>query len=319
MEDGSDDSGDEDHGVTIILTTAKIMRIGLKLMGYTTRRIRRAKKKFNLDRFGGHFGCSPQVCATIWEDLQATAVEAARVEAKDLSVKHFLMALHHLKRYPTQIEREAIFDISLGWGSAKCWFYIEKIQALKEEKIVWPEGNFGDDIWVMSVDGTHCWIQEPQHPTWSQDSDYYSHKYGKAGLNYELGLSLSSSNLVWLNGPFKAGQNDVLIFTTTGLQEKLSTHQKKAIGDGGYRGHAGAMSTPNAHDSKVVAKFKSRALKRQEKFNGLTICFDCLSGRFRHSVDRFKNCFEAVCVICQYKIEIEVPLYDIQIDELLEM
>ena len=33
MEDGSnEDSGDKDHGVAIILTTAEIMRIGLKLI-----------------------------------------------------------------------------------------------------------------------------------------------------------------------------------------------------------------------------------------------------------------------------------------------
>jgi hypothetical protein len=60
------------------------------------------------------------------------------------------------------------------------------------------------------------------------------------------------------------------------------------------------------------------ALKRHETFNGLTKFFDCLSGRFRHSVDRFKNCFEAVCVICQYQVELGNPLYDILIPDLIE-
>jgi hypothetical protein len=59
-------------------------------------------------------------------------------------------------------------------------------------------------------------------------------------------------------------------------------------------------------------------LKRHERFNGLTKAFDCLSGRFRHSVDRFGNCFETVCVICQYQIEMDCPLFEVLIEELME-
>jgi hypothetical protein len=104
MEDDSENSGNEDHGMTIMLATAEILRIDLKLIGYTASCMGRAKKKFTIDWFSDHFGCSPQVCcATKWQDLQKTAVEAARVEPKDLSINCFLMALHHLKQYPTRI------------------------------------------------------------------------------------------------------------------------------------------------------------------------------------------------------------------------
>jgi hypothetical protein len=54
---------------------------------------------------------------------------------------------------------------------------------------------------VLTVDGQHCWIQEPQHPTWSIDTEFYSHKYAKAGLNYELGIAIRDSHLVWMAGP----------------------------------------------------------------------------------------------------------------------
>lgn len=197
----------------------------------------------------------------------------------------------------------------------KVWFYIEKVQALKAQKIVWPADNFGDDIWGPSVDGVHSCMTEPQHPIWSQDPKWYSHKYNKAGAGYELGISISTNRLVWMNGPFRAGLNDVTIFTKKGLKAKLQACGKKAIGDGGYSGHTQQMSTPNSHDSKQVFKFKSRALKRHEKFNGMLKTFDCLSGRFRHGVDRFKNCFEAVCVIAQYQMENNRPLYDVLIDD----
>ena len=186
---------------------------------------------------------------------------------------------------------------------------------LKAVKITWPDNIFGDDILAINVDGTHCWIQEPQHPTLSMDSDYFSHKYGKAGLNYELEVSIFESRLVWMNGPFPAGSNDMKVFKKPeGLKAKLRVVGKRAIGDGGFSGHPKEINSPNAHDSLEVKTFKGRALKRHKKFNGYTKNFDCLKGRFRHSVDRFKCCFEAVCVICQYQMENGSPLYEVLIE-----
>jgi hypothetical protein len=69
---------------------------------------------------------------------------------------------------------------------------------------VWPSWD-EKDIWVISVDGTHCWIAEPTHAAWSQDKKYYSHKYNKAGILYDLGIDLARDRVVWMNGPFRAG------------------------------------------------------------------------------------------------------------------
>jgi hypothetical protein len=321
MSDASpeDISNEDEHDDSVIILTAdEILKHGLHFIGYTSKRIKKAKRRTNLGRFKGHFGSSPRVIAQIWEDLQRTNIPEAFVPVEKQNFNHFLMSMHHLKRYPTELEREAIFDISLSQGRDAVWYFVEKIQALKAVKISWPE--FGAEaIWVITVDGQHCWIQEPQHETWSQDKDYYSHKYGKAGVCYELGISLTESRLVWMNGPFKAGESDQKIFKNRGLKAKLKAIGKKGIADGGYTGHPNQLSTPNnRHDATPVKKFKSRALKRHETFNGLTKFFDCLSGRFRHSVDRFKNCFEAVCVICQYQVELGNPLYDILIPDLIE-
>ena len=73
-----------------------------------------------------------------------------------------------------------------------------------------------------------------------------------------------------MNGPSKAGKNDVWIFTKNGLNNRLLNLKKKAIDDGGYHGHYNCISTPNAQDSKPVRTSKSRALKRHEAFNGHT-------------------------------------------------
>ena len=121
-----------------------------------------------------------------------------------------------------------------------------------------------------------------------------------------------------MNGPFPAGNSDQHVFKRKGLRIKLQETGKSAIADGGYGRFPTLLSTPNSHDSKEIRRFKSRALKRHEKFNGMTKTFDCLSGRFRHGEERFKTCFEAVCVICQYQCELENPLYDILIEGMTE-
>lgn len=209
------------------------------------------------------------------------------------------------------------WNVNIDEGRKEVCYFLTCLQALKEEVIVWPE-DWGDDIWIITVDGTHCWINEPTHPDWSQDKSFFSHKYNKAGVNYELGIAIACSRLVWMNGPFKAGKSDNKIFRDCGLKGLLASIQKKAIGDQGYNGHRGECSTYNAHDCRGVRKFKSRALKRHENFNGMTKEYDCLSGRFRHGVESFARMFEAICVICQYKIEDDRPLYDVLIEDIME-
>jgi prolyl oligopeptidase PreP (S9A serine peptidase family) len=159
----SDESSVElifDHHVVAV---TEMQYKGLRLVGYKRSRIKRAADPTNIERFLSHFGVSPAVCCTIYENLQRTAVIQARIEnGSDTTLKWFLMALHFLRRYPTEDEREAIFDVSKPYGAMRQWEYVEKIQALKAEKIVWDDTFYvEEEDWIVSVDGTHCWIQEP--------------------------------------------------------------------------------------------------------------------------------------------------------------
>jgi hypothetical protein len=114
-------------------------------------------------------------------------------------------------------------------------YFLKKIRRLKAEKIVWPDDWADYEIWVVSVDGTHCWIAEPQHPKW-QDRNYYSHIFNKAGISYELAIDIAKSRRFWMNGPLRAGTNDAKIFSKHGLLAKLEDIGKKGIGDKGYNG-----------------------------------------------------------------------------------
>lgn len=299
-------------------TEDELLLYGLRLVyARNPDRLSRCSRDRNVQRFNTFFGASPTVYVKIWNDLQTTTIPEARVEPKDLDLTYFFMSLHFLKCYPLEDEREALFDISPKTGREKVWFWVEKIYALRGLKIFWTYEAFEDEIWALTVDGTHCEFREPSHPEFRLNTGYNSHKKGQAGLAYEIGISLFESQVVWVNGPFRAGMNDLSIFCSDGgLKDWLELNEVKAIGDNGYPGHANVVSTFNAMDDDDVKIFKSRALLRQETFNGHLKNFRSLAVEFRHSEERFKHVFEAIVVICQYKIETDVPLFDIYIDAL---
>ena len=313
-----DDASVQSDGlVTHVVTIHRMLQFGLELF-YSTDRINRALAITNISRFNIKFGIQPVTACTVYEDLQKTNIDASRIDSPDdTTLKHFLMSLYYLRKYPTEDEMESTLDFSPRYISRIVWKFVHRIQAMKAQKIVWPDNLNNEDTWVLTVDGTHCWIQEPSHPEFSQDKSKYSHKLNKAGKSYELGMDLNGG-LIWMNGPYDAGENDIAIFRKpNGLKDRLQLLGKKAIGDLGYRGEPKCVSFPNPDDLKGVALFKSRALKRHENFNCMTKVFQVLAGRFRHAEDKFGAAFEAVCVLCQYKLENELPLYDILIQAVI--
>ena len=187
-----------------ILTEDEMLFAGLEALGWEVRRLKIFKRNTNIDRFRGMFGINPDVCAQLWEDLQTTDIVEAWIHPDDRDLLTLFMALHFLKRYPTEIERESIWKpININVMRENVWLYIQKIQALKTAMLPgWPGDNFGDDKWVMSVDGVHFVTEEPTHPNFPKDKGYFSFKHNSAGFVYEIGLSLYESKLIWFNGSF---------------------------------------------------------------------------------------------------------------------
>lgn len=309
---------EDDVSVRHLVTPERLQYLGLRLVGYKKRRLQRSTQRVNFKRFLGFFGLSPVSVTEVYHDMQKLGIEEARMEGSRLDLRNLLITLHYLLKYPTYVDMEGRFGFSKFWSSKLVWETIAKVRALKHDKIVWEEDLCENDIWVLSVDGIHCWVKEPPHEIWSQDRRYLSHKYAKAGLMYELGICLVTSRLLWMRGPFPAGNHDITVARREGLVDELLRRGQKAIADKGYNGEPDAISTPNAHDNKGVSTFKRRAMMRHENFNGLIKRFNIMDTRFRHSHHEFKLAFEAVCVLCQYKVENETPLYDILIAQVKE-
>ena len=256
-----DDDDDDDISLPDIeiYTAREMLDIGLKLLRWEDHQLARVQHETRVTRYIGHFGAGPGVLAQLWEDLQTTSLEEARVNTSRRCVRIFHSALHFMCRYPTEIERETTWNniCHIDKLRVENWYHVEKICALLPVKAGWPADNFGDDVWVMSVDGVHFVTYEPSHENLPKDPACFSYKHHAAGFNYEIGLSLYESKLVRFNGPFKAGKfTDIKMFAEGGLKDKLQSTKKMVIADNGYTGYPTLVSTGNSQDSKQVSKFK---------------------------------------------------------------
>jgi DDE superfamily endonuclease len=133
---------------------------------------------------------------------------------------------------------------------------------------------------LISVDGTHCPINEP----WSEPStQWYLHKFHRTAVNYEVALDLFNSKVVWISGPYPAATHDLTIYKLkNGLGSKMPA-SKLVIADNGYQSKdVKNLSTPNTFDTKDVKEFKKRARARQETFNKRLEDFSILKECFRH-------------------------------------
>ena len=148
------------------------------------------------------------------------------------------------------------------------------------------------------MDGTDCEIQEPT----DFDPTYYSHKFNKAGLRYELAVSIQTGWIVWVNGPFRCGSYpDANIFLNEGLLDELPLNERVEV-DGGYRGHR-AFSGPNdTNGSPEWGKMKAEARARHETINGRLKRFAILSTTYRGDRDNHGLFFYAVAAIVQFDI-----------------
>jgi hypothetical protein len=264
--------------------------------------------------FKKEYGATPVELAKVWYDLLTTDVPEAKLLGKDVSekgFKRFLMAYYFLWIYPKNSEQFASrFHVCERYARGPhIWDMIAKIAALMAQKIV-LDAAFDDDStekFIMTLDGTDFRIWEPKHPTLPVDKGFCSHKFKKAGLRYEIGISLKQSRVVWVNGPYRGGASDLQIYNEK-LRQKIRPG-KLIIADGTYKGDH--CAPPDCMESPELQKFKSRARLRQETFNARLKTFQCLRNLFRHGMAKHKMAVEAICVTLQYQMEMGSELYDI--------
>lgn len=236
-----------------LLNADEILKIGLSIFGTEPSQTTTACRETCLVRFRSLYGSNPIVYSEMWEAFQTSTVEAAQIAVKQLVLKYFFMTLYFLKCYPREHELSVLFRVDEKTARRWIKFYTVKIQGLKHQTIVWNLDE-SDKVFIASIDGIHCSIEEPPHKTKSLDPKYFSHKTNKAGLSYEIALSLYEPKIVSISGPYPAGTTDLSIF-----QDRLKMMipvGKKVIADQGYNGEPQLVSTRNVLDSKDIRDMK---------------------------------------------------------------
>eukprot|EP00531_Pseudo-nitzschia_arenysensis_P002864 CAMPEP_0116130474 /NCGR_PEP_ID=MMETSP0329-20121206/8500_1 /TAXON_ID=697910 /ORGANISM="Pseudo-nitzschia arenysensis, Strain B593" /LENGTH=298 /DNA_ID=CAMNT_0003624857 /DNA_START=225 /DNA_END=1121 /DNA_ORIENTATION=- len=283
---------------------AQFEALALQLAGYSNVTIARTNRETNTDRLKDFCYAGKKTLEKLYVDIQDPALGEHQI--RNPNPADLIHALYFLKKYPTAHE----FSGRCGTGTEKtvlnkAWRYIHAIQALKGKKIKWIFDENNNDYFILSVDGVHCRIHEPRT---QPSSGWYSKKFNKAGLTYELGVAIYHNKIVWINGPFPAGQNDIKVFRKPGGLMSKIPDDCRAIGDEGYRGEPTKVSTRNTFNSVELKEFENRVRARHETVNSRLKAFGVLNQVFRSKgrgrmMEKHKSAFEACCVIVQYELD----------------
>lgn len=278
--------------------------LGLLLAGYSNNTITSTCQETNDNRLKDFCYAGSKTLCCIYEDIQDPSLGEFRIAKPNPS--YLVFALYFLKKYPTAHDFASRCDGTEKTVLSRAWRYIRAIQKLKEKKIQWifDDRNNFNEFFLLSVDGVHCRIYEPRT---QPSSGWYSKKFNKAGLTYELGVAIHHNKIVWINGPFPAGQNDIKVFRKEGGLHSKIPEGCRAIGDEGYRGEPSKISTRNEFNSEEVKQFGNRVRARHETLNARLKAFGVLNQVFRSKgggrMEKHKAAFEACCVIVQYELD----------------
>ena len=71
-----------------------------------------------------------------------------------------------------------------------------------------PQFPLGDRgrVCKVTIDGTDVPLQEPYPYTDAYNRRFYSVKLKRAAYTYEVAVCIQTGDIVWINGPFKAGE-----------------------------------------------------------------------------------------------------------------
>ena len=156
-----------------VLTTLEVLHKGLLTVGYDQAQLDRVGMRKNVSRFRTNYVSHPRIYADLFQRLQTSPAAAldCSILGLDKTVNYFFVGIYLLAQYPTEEKSESAFSFKMCDRTFRdhAWDMVEKIAAMHPEIIAWPERwsnpddpNGPETRFIMSVDGTHCRIEEPR-------------------------------------------------------------------------------------------------------------------------------------------------------------
>ena len=170
-------------------------------------------------------------------------------------------------------------------------------------------GDTGNDC-LLSADGTDIRIAK------KYAKDFWSYKFKKCGLRYEVALCIKTGYICWWNGPFQPGKyNDDMIFNM-GLVGELEDGERVET-DGGYRGSCPryAKCPGTVTSDPDTAEMQQRVRSRQETCNKRLKHWNILRAPYRHDVLAHQQVFGAIIVLTQLSLENGEPIFPVEYND----
>ena len=161
----------------------------------------------------------------------------------------------------------------------------------------------------MTVDGVDVRIPE-------RGRDWYSHKFKKSAVRYEIAVSILGGDIVWLSGPHQPGlYNDLDIFRLS-LATFLEPFERVEADDG-YAGEAPLkVKCPSCITvPEKKKKMMSRVRSRQETVNKRLKDWSILRQTYRHNIIDHRDVMGAICVITQLAINNGECLFEVEFED----
>jgi DDE superfamily endonuclease len=170
---------------------------------------------------------------------------------------------------------------------------------------------------LVSVDGTHFLVKQPTD--FEVAKKFYSHKFNKTALCYEIAVCIQTGHIVWVHGPFPAAVPDISIFRSSLLSHLGNNERVEA--DDGYIGESPQhVKCPKSFTNpKENTKMQQLVRSRQETVNARFKDWGCLKQNFRHNLLKHSSCFISVAVITQLSIEDGEKLFDVLYSDDIEV
>lgn len=162
--------------------------------------------------------------------------------------------------------------------------------------------DVGNDC-LVSVDGVDFLFKGRKLDSGEPDPSYYSYKFRNSALRYEVAVSIRTSNIVWISGPYLPGVfNDLMIFRH-GLIAYLDPNERVEADDI-YKAEPLYCKCPHSLTAREdQQRMRGRLRRRHEKINIFLKNFHCLDVAFRHGGVKHGACVRAVAVLVQLSME----------------
>ena len=167
-------------------------------------------------------------------------------------------------------------------------------------------------ICLVTVDATDFLINEPT----PFSSIWYSHKMKHAALRYEIAICIQTGWIVWVNGPYPAGQWPDLAISRDGLNQSLG-RKEMFIADGGYRDKHGWSKTPSGHHTRL-GRMEAVARAWHECVNRYFKVFGAFDRRWRQHRKKHGVAFMAAANIVQARIQLEPTVFQVMYHDRLK-